>query len=72
MQEECAIESILDHRLISSSSGFQRYELLISWLNPAIKASWETFEQINRDVPDLVKEYFNSCTGSSSHNITYE
>jgi hypothetical protein len=40
--EDCAVESILDVREIASSPG--RYELLISWLSPDMKASWESFD----------------------------
>ena len=68
-QEDCAIESILDVRESTSTPG--RFELLISWLNPDLNSSWESFEQMNKDVPDLVKEFFDS-PNKKSLQITYD
>lgn len=66
--EDCAVESILDVRELSSTPG--RYELLISWLSPDMKASWESFDQMNKDVPDLVKEFF--FKHQSQSGLTYD
>jgi hypothetical protein len=64
--EDCAVESILDVREMLSSPG--RYELLISWLSPDMKASWESFDQMNKDVPDLVKDFFYKSQNQSRLN----
>jgi hypothetical protein len=64
--EDCAVESILDVREMLSSPG--RYELLISWLSPDMKASWESFDQMNKDVPDLVKYFFYKSQNQSGLN----
>ncbi len=66
--EECAIESIVDVREMPNAPG--RYELLINWMNSDLKASWESFDQINKDVPDLVKEFFSSY--QQYNRLTYD
>jgi hypothetical protein len=48
-----------------------RFELLIGWINQETQersTSWEAFDQINKDAPAMVKEFFASSTG----NLSYE
>ena len=70
-QEECAIENILDIRQMNGFSG--RYQLLIAWIKQDTEersTSWESFEQINKDAPLLVKEFFQTL--DPNREMTYD
>ncbi len=46
-----------------------RYELLIDWIEEdgTRKTSWEPFDRINNDVPNLVEEFFKSKVSSLTY-----
>ena len=57
LQEEVTegvIDSILEHKLTEDGT----HALLIYWQND--KPSWEPFQEIYKDVPRLVVDYFRS------------
>ena len=50
-----------------------RFQLLIAWINQETEersTSWESFEQINKDAPILVKEFFRTL--SDDRQLTYD
>lgn len=70
-EEQLEIEQIVEVRPMAGHYG--RYELLILWAKhnkqeqQSNTSSWEPFDQINRDAPDLVREFFRGESG-----LTYE
>ena len=58
---------MIELREMTNSVG--RYELLIDWIeeDDTRKTSWEPFDRINNDVPNLVEEFFKSKVSSLTY-----
>ncbi|CDW83518.1 UNKNOWN [Stylonychia lemnae] len=59
-EQEGEIEQIIDHRVTDSE--YPQYELLVEW--KAGKPSWEPFQQLFKDVSQLVTDYFRTTNVS--------